>query len=45
MDTIDIIMALECGELIIDNYEKWEINKDVILLLNLHILFKVHTLP
>ena len=29
MDTIDIIMALECGELIIDNYEKWEKVKDV----------------
>lgn len=29
MDAIDIIMALECGELIIDNHERWDDVKKV----------------
>lgn len=29
MDTIDIIMALEGGELVVNNYEEWDKVKDV----------------
>lgn len=29
MDMIDIIMALEGGELVVNNYEEWEKVKDV----------------